>query len=146
MAAKNLGKHLQNLHPDLLTLEWRLEARHSKVFFDYLLNARGKSMVAPYSLRGGKDVWLSQPLEWAQLQTIYPENYSIHHWLAQGSESIAEVAEIGAIETSAQIAVALGPVLERQTMMQPAYTSENYTDPWLHILDSAQELPQELLQ
>jgi bifunctional non-homologous end joining protein LigD len=39
-----------------------------KVFIDYTLNSRGKTMIAPYSLRAHKKPTVSTPLEWKEVR------------------------------------------------------------------------------
>jgi len=48
------------------------------VFVDYLQNAKGKTMVAPYSLRGTLSATVSMPLEWEDLRKgISPGDFTL---------------------------------------------------------------------
>jgi len=48
------------------------------IFIDYLQNALGKTMVAPYSLRGSPDATVSAPMEWSRLvRGVRPEDFNI---------------------------------------------------------------------
>jgi bifunctional non-homologous end joining protein LigD len=50
------------------------------VFIDYLQNARGKTMVAPYSLRATPGATVSAPLRWEELRHgVRPDDF---HWKA----------------------------------------------------------------
>jgi bifunctional non-homologous end joining protein LigD len=41
-----------------------------KVFIDYLQNAPGKTMIAPYSLRAVESATISMPLEWKEVKKL----------------------------------------------------------------------------
>jgi len=56
------------------------------IFIDYLQNAHGKTMAAPYSLRATDGATVSAPLRWDQLKHgIHPEDFNIRTMLS-GSE------------------------------------------------------------
>ena len=56
------------------------------IFIDYLQNAHGKTMAAPYSLRATDGAMVSAPLSWDQLKHGFrPENFNIRTMLS-GSE------------------------------------------------------------
>ncbi|MFZ0005913.1 non-homologous end-joining DNA ligase [Methanoregula sp.] len=48
------------------------------IFIDYLQNAHGKTMVAPYSMRGSPEATVSTPLHWGDLvHGVRPEDFNI---------------------------------------------------------------------
>ena len=48
------------------------------IFIDYLQNAHGKTMAAPYSLRATDGATVSAPLPWEELKHgIHPEDFNI---------------------------------------------------------------------
>jgi bifunctional non-homologous end joining protein LigD len=56
------------------------------IFIDYLQNAHGKTMAAPYSLRATDGATVSAPLRWDQLEHgVRPEDFNIRTMLS-GSE------------------------------------------------------------
>ena len=56
------------------------------IFIDYLQNARGKTMAAPYSLRATASATVSAPISWENLiRGIRPEDFNIRTMLS-GSE------------------------------------------------------------
>ncbi|MGV8135206.1 MAG: DNA ligase D [Mangrovibacterium sp.] len=57
--------HLQN--PELTSFERSPSERKGKVYFDYLQNAKGKTMAAVYSLRPRPGALVSTPLRWEEL-------------------------------------------------------------------------------
>jgi bifunctional non-homologous end joining protein LigD len=62
------------------------------VFIDYLQNAHGKTMVAPYSLRATPGATVSTPLQWEDLSPgIYPEDFNIKTVLSRDGEPWREI-------------------------------------------------------
>ncbi len=53
--------------PRITSVERSPEKRHGKVYLDYLQNARGQTLVAPYSLRPRKGAPVSTPLRWEEV-------------------------------------------------------------------------------
>ncbi len=47
-----VGRHLMRAHPKDITLEWSVPKRTGKIFMDYNMNVRGKTLNVAYSPRG----------------------------------------------------------------------------------------------
>ncbi len=75
--AKTIGEYLIKDYPNDVTMEWSVPKRTGKIFFDYNMNARGKTLAAPYSLRNSKEATVSMPVAWSELKTIYPTDFTI---------------------------------------------------------------------
>ena len=60
-------KELNFIKPELSTLERRVALRGKKIYLDYLQNARGKTLVSPYSPRPLSGAPVSTPLQWSEL-------------------------------------------------------------------------------
>ena len=83
--AHTMGKNIARDTPHVVA-----EFPHSQdpgtIFIDYLQNAHGKTMAAPYSLRATDGATVSAPLRWDQLKHgIHPEDFNIRTMLS-GSE------------------------------------------------------------
>src|SRR5678810_1376765 len=50
--SERVGRHLMRLHPKDITLEWSVPKRTGKIFMDYNMNVRGKTLNVAYSPRG----------------------------------------------------------------------------------------------
>jgi len=70
--ARFINAHLMREHPEEITTDWSVQRRVGKVFLDANMNARGKSLTAPYSPRGLPGAPVSLPLQWRQLKGIDP--------------------------------------------------------------------------
>jgi bifunctional non-homologous end joining protein LigD len=75
--ARSIGDHLMRAHPEAITVDWSVDKRIGKVFIDYNMNVRGKSMTAPYSPRGLPGAPVSMPIEWRTLERAHPHDYRI---------------------------------------------------------------------
>jgi len=64
------------------------------IFIDYLQNSHGKTMAAPYSLRGVAGANVSAPLSWNELRHgIQPGDYTLRTVLADKGEPWREILE-----------------------------------------------------
>ena len=75
--AETVGRFLRQRDPARVTLEWAVESRTGKVFFDYNQNVRGKSLAAAYSTRRHADATVSTPLRWDELASVYPTDFTV---------------------------------------------------------------------
>ena len=64
--------------PDISTIMRQVERRSGKVYVDYLQNGRGKTIVAPYSVRPLPGAPVSAPLEWSEVTPkLDPREFTI---------------------------------------------------------------------
>jgi bifunctional non-homologous end joining protein LigD len=72
-----VGRHLMRLHPRDITLEWSIPKRTGKIFMDYNMNVRGKTLNVAYSPRGVPGAPVSMPLTWEELAGAHPLDFRI---------------------------------------------------------------------
>ena len=72
-----VGRHLLHLHPKDITLEWSVPKRTGKIFMDYNMNVRGKTLNVAYSPRGESGAPVSMPLTWEELEDAHPLDFRI---------------------------------------------------------------------
>lgn len=70
-----LGRHLMRLYPKDITLEWSIPKRTGKIFMDYNMNVRGKTLNVAYSPRGVPGAPVSMPLTWEELEKAHPLDF-----------------------------------------------------------------------
>ena len=58
------AREIERRAPDLVTTAWWKEERGEKVFVDYNQNARDRTILSAYSVRGRPDATVSAPLSW----------------------------------------------------------------------------------
>lgn len=83
--ARFLGEHLAVAHRDVVTTEWTVGRRRGKVFLDYNMNVRAKSMPLPYSPRGLPGAPVSMPLEWSRLGRAFPMQFRLPSLLGRAA-------------------------------------------------------------
>ena len=72
-----IGRHLLRQHPKEITMEWAVQKRTGKIFIDYNMNVRGKTLNVAYSPRGVAGAPVSMPLSWDELKTAEPQHFTI---------------------------------------------------------------------
>jgi bifunctional non-homologous end joining protein LigD len=72
-----VGRHLVRLHPKEVTVEWSVPKRTGKIFMDYNMNVRGKTLNVAYSPRGAPGAPVSMPLSWEELAGAHPLDFRI---------------------------------------------------------------------
>ncbi|MEN6390923.1 MAG: non-homologous end-joining DNA ligase [Syntrophomonas sp.] len=66
-----------HLVPELATIERKVNKRGSLLYVDYLQNARGQTLCAPYSVRPRPGAPVSCPLHWEEIDSIEPAQFTI---------------------------------------------------------------------
>jgi bifunctional non-homologous end joining protein LigD len=75
--SETIGRHLMRRHPKDITLEWSVPKRTGKIFMDYNMNVRGKTLNVAYSPRGAPGAPVSMPLTWEELAGAHPLDFRI---------------------------------------------------------------------
>jgi bifunctional non-homologous end joining protein LigD len=74
---ETVGRHVMREHPREITMEWAVEKRTGKIFIDYNMNVRGKTLNVAYSPRGAPGAPISMPLTWEELEVAEPMDFTI---------------------------------------------------------------------
>lgn len=105
-----IGGMLRSAYPERVTMEASKAKRAGKVYVDAGQNAKGQTLVAPYSVRPYPSAPVSTPLAWSELDDeIYPEQFR----MATLFERIERVGDLFA--DAMKIKQDLHPALERLT-------------------------------
>ena len=75
--AETIGRFALQQWPQEVTLEWAVVRRTGKIFFDYNQNSRGKSLASILCPRRHPLGTVSMPLDWDQLEEIYPTDFTL---------------------------------------------------------------------
>ncbi|MEX2588272.1 MAG: non-homologous end-joining DNA ligase [Actinomycetota bacterium] len=103
-----VGALLRSAYPEKVTMEAAKAKRAGKVYVDVGQNAKGQTLVAPYSVRPYPGAPVSTPLAWKELdQVIYPEQFRISTLF----ERIERVGDLFADAVRSR--QDLGPTLQR---------------------------------
>ena len=91
-ACESIGRFLLRQHPRQITMDWTVEKRTGKVFFDHNQNVRGKTVASSYSPRPLPEAAVSMPLRWDELLDVYPTDFTI----LTAPERLAQVGDLWA--------------------------------------------------
>jgi bifunctional non-homologous end joining protein LigD len=92
-----VGRHLVAGHPRDVTVEWSIPKRTGKIFMDYNMNVRGKTLNVAYSPRGEPGAPVSMPLTWDELAGAHPLDFRLTNAierLAQTGDRWADVLDM----------------------------------------------------
>ncbi|GAB4083588.1 ATP-dependent DNA ligase [Myceligenerans cantabricum] len=81
--ARELARHLEAEHPDLVVSDMKKSLRTGKVLVDWSQNNGAKTTVAPYSPRGREHPWAAAPRTWAELDDPGLRQLDIHEVAAR---------------------------------------------------------------
>ena len=76
-ACETIGKFLVRAHPRDITMEWSVNKRTGKVFYDHNQNVRGKTLASLYSPRPSPNGGVSMPIRWDEVGKVYPTDFTI---------------------------------------------------------------------
>jgi bifunctional non-homologous end joining protein LigD len=74
-----VGRHVMAEHPRDITMEWAVVKRTGKIFIDYNMNVRGKTLNVAYSPRGVPGAPVSMPLTWEELEAAEPPQFTMRN-------------------------------------------------------------------
>lgn len=73
-----LAQYLITKEPKWFTIERLKKNRGNKCYIDYIQHAEGKTIIAPYSVRGNEDALVATPLYWDELHRgLRPDDFPL---------------------------------------------------------------------
>ncbi|MCP3738937.1 DNA ligase D [Rossellomorea sp. BNER] len=79
---KFIAHYLTANFPEVCTIERLKKKRNGKLYVDYIQHAEGKTIIAPYSMRGNNDGLVATPLFWEELvPDLRPEKFTMENVL-----------------------------------------------------------------
>ncbi|MCK8610771.1 MULTISPECIES: non-homologous end-joining DNA ligase [unclassified Agromyces] len=113
LAAETLAREVERRAPGLATARWWKEERGESVFVDFNQNAKDRTVASAYSVRPLPDARVSTPLDWAEVRTRRPEEFTVATVLERFAELGDPHAGIddaaGGLEGLLRLAEELGP-------------------------------------
>jgi bifunctional non-homologous end joining protein LigD len=77
LAAETLAREVENRAPGLATARWWKEERGESVFVDFNQNAKDRTVASAYSIRPLADARVSTPLDWDEVRSRRPEEFTV---------------------------------------------------------------------
>lgn len=112
LAAQTVARDVERRAPHLATSQWWKQERHG-VFVDFNQNAKDRTMASAYSVRAVEDARVSTPLDWTEVPTCRPEQFTIDTVAARFAERgdpwkpMEDTA--GSLDSLLRLAEELGP-------------------------------------
>ncbi|MGG1571859.1 non-homologous end-joining DNA ligase [Fictibacillus sp. NRS-1165] len=104
-----LAQFLITKEPGWFTIERLKKNRGNKCYIDFIQHAEGKTIIAPYSVRGNEEALVATPLWWDELERdLRPETFpldTIQQRLEKTGDPFAEFEETKSVQR-------FGPVLD----------------------------------
>lgn len=72
-----IGEHLRRRYPNDITMDWQVQRRTGKIFFDHNMNGRGRTLSAAYSPRRVPGAWVATPVTWEELPAVEPDRFRL---------------------------------------------------------------------
>jgi len=71
-----VAKYLVEKEPNYFTIERLKKHRGNKLYVDYVQHAEGKTIIAPYSVRGNDEALVATPIDWDEVTpSLSPEQF-----------------------------------------------------------------------
>lgn len=113
LAAESLAREVERRAPGLATARWWKEERGESVFVDFNQNAKDRTVASAYSVRPLPDARVSTPLDWDEVRTRRPDEFTVATVLERFAERGDPHAGIddaaGGLEGLLRLADELGP-------------------------------------
>lgn len=68
---------VSTVRPDIATIERRVKKRGDRIYIDYMQNAIGQTICAPYSVRPRDGASISTPIHWEEIKEVSPDKFTI---------------------------------------------------------------------
>ncbi len=82
-----IANYLVSNYPDDFTIERLKKNRVGRLYVDYIQHAEGKTIIAPYSVRGNNDALVAAPLWWEEVnEDLSPMQFTMETVLARLEE------------------------------------------------------------
>lgn len=73
-----IAHYLVTNYPEDFTIERLKKNRGDRLYVDYIQHGEGKTIIAPYSLRGNEHALVATPLWWHEVNdALHPEHFTI---------------------------------------------------------------------
>ncbi|WP_084787996.1 non-homologous end-joining DNA ligase [Anaerobacillus alkalidiazotrophicus] len=79
-----IAKYLETKYPEAFTTERLKRKRQNRLYIDFLQHGEGKTIIAPYSLRGNHEALMATPLHWSEVTNkLHPSQFSMTEVIAR---------------------------------------------------------------
>jgi len=73
-----IANYMVTMEPELFTIERLKKNRNNRLYIDYIQHSEGKTIIAPYSIRGNEGGFAACPIHWDELtESLTPQSYTM---------------------------------------------------------------------
>lgn len=84
-----IASFLETKYPKSFTTERLKKNRNNRLYIDFIQHSEGKTIIAPYSLRGNEDALMATPLEWKEVnERLRPTDFPMEEGMKRINEGI----------------------------------------------------------
>lgn len=99
-----IAHYLVEMNPEKFTVERLKKKRHGRLYIDYVQHASGKTIIAPYSVRGNQNGLVAVPIEWSELtDELSPIQFSMEKVLNRKANPFDSYEEARIVQPFQQI-------------------------------------------
>jgi bifunctional non-homologous end joining protein LigD len=113
LAAETLAREVENRAPGLATARWWKEERGESVFVDFNQNAKDRTVASAYSVRPLPDARVSTPLDWDEVRSRRPAEFTVptvlRRFAERGDPHEGIDHAVGSLDGLLALAERLGP-------------------------------------
>lgn len=113
LAAETLAREVENRAPGLATARWWKEERGESVFVDFNQNAKDRTVASAYSIRPLPDARVSTPLDWDEVPSRRPAEFTVltvpTRYAEVGDPHAGIDSAVGTLDGLLRLAEELGP-------------------------------------
>lgn len=84
-----IANYLVTKYPKSFTTERLKVKRNNRLYIDFLQHGEGKTIIAPFSLRGNDEALMATPLEWSEVNDqLHPRNFPLEEGITRINNGI----------------------------------------------------------
>lgn len=74
---RSVAQIICTMQPEIATVERTVKKRGAKIYVDYMQNVKGKTLCSAYSVRPRPGATVSAPLQWEEVNSVTPSDFTI---------------------------------------------------------------------
>ncbi len=114
-----IAKYLETKYPHSFTTERLKKKRNNRLYIDFLQHGEGKTIIAPYSLRGNVDALVATPLLWSEVnENLHPSHFPLEESIKRITNGILPFKEFFMVKTKQPFKAILENIRETKATIE----------------------------
>lgn len=108
-----IANFLETKYPKSFTTERLKKNRNNRLYIDFLQHGEGKTIIAPYSLRGNEDALMATPLHWSEVSDqLHPTQFPLEEGIKRVTDGIFPFHDFFTVKKKQPFKVVLDTIKE----------------------------------